>query len=309
MNSKAYPTMNSVRHCLQLDKKCEPAATFNSRTPQDTSQLSIGDRWYQIKMRVHDIRNPRTQVLERCYSRKSVSDDIELQHLFGKPYCKLKSSKFCPSESIKGLQDTCDLLDDYLQMSLRGKTRCQCFYDWPPLEDINPSKSKRRKLEECVDYKSNHSSKCVCQNSNQSKPVTSPKYFATIEQLSEVHQETQYHYEKKEKEINNSLCNRILDHYASISLETKIIRLKIEDLLGELPSSYLMALRYLDICVSAIAFKCFVKSCVEALQQIKKGEDIILISFPLLTRLYVGLLHVIGIMKVLHYAKVTSTPS
>ena len=81
-----------MRHCLQLDKKCEPAATFSSRTPQDTSQLSIEERWYQIKMRVYDIRNPRSQVLERCYSRKIKASHIELNNVIGKPYSTLKSS-------------------------------------------------------------------------------------------------------------------------------------------------------------------------------------------------------------------------
>jgi hypothetical protein len=301
--------MNSVRQCLQLDKKCEPAATFSSRIPQDTSQLSIGERWYQIKMRVYDIRNPRTQVLERCYSRKTKASHIELQTLFGKPYCRLKSSKFCPSEMIKVLQDTCDLLDDYIQQNVVGKKRCQCFYDWPPLDDTNPSNSKRRKLEECIDYKSDASTKCVCQNSNKRKIVTNPKYFTLQEQLSELLQEKLECYGKKEKYPNNAGCNRILEEYPSISEETKIIRLKMDDLLGDLPSSYLMALHYLDTSVSAVAFKCLVKRIVDVFQDLKKKDDILLFSFPLLTRLYVGLLHVIGIVKVLRDSKLLLMPS
>ena len=102
--------MNSVRHCLQLDKKCEPAATFSSRLPLDTSQINIEDRWNEIKVRVYDIRNPRSQMLERCKSTKHKSRYVPL---FGKSYSRLKSSKFCPSDIIKVLQDACDLLDDY----------------------------------------------------------------------------------------------------------------------------------------------------------------------------------------------------
>jgi len=298
--------MNSARHCLQLDKKCEPAATFSSRIPQDTSQISIEERWYQIKMRVYDIRNPRTQVLEKCNSRKTKLSHIEIQNLFGKPYYRLKSSKFCPSEMIKVLQDTCDLLGDYIQQSLVGNKRCQCFYDWPPLDDTNPSKSKRRKLEECVDYKSDISTKCVCQIATKRKIVTNPKYFTTEEQLSELPQE-KLRCHGKEKSTNDAFFNRILEEYPNISGETKIIRLNMDDLLGDLPSSYLMTLHYLDTSVSAVAFKCLVKRIVDVLQHLKKEDNILLFSFPLLTRLYVGLLHVIGIIKVLPDSKVGLT--
>ena len=297
---KATPSINSVRHCLQLDKKCEPAATFSSRIPQDTSQLSIEERWYQIKMRVYDIRNPRSQVLERCYSRKTKASHIELNNVFGKPYSTLKSSKFCPSEMIKVLQDTCDLLYDYIQQTLVGKKRCQCFYDWPPLEDTNPSKSKRRKLEECVDHKSEFSTECVCQKSNKRKILMNPKYFTTEQTFLELFHETTGCYGKMVKNENDALCNRILEEYPNISAETNIIRLKMDDVLEDLPSSYLMSLHYLDTSVSAVAFRCLVKRFVGVFQHLKQNDDIILCSFPLLTRLYVGLLYVIGIIKVLH---------
>ena len=152
--------MNSVRNCLQLDRKCEPASTFNSRLPSDTSRLNPDDRWNKIKMRVYDIRNPQTRMLEGCHIGQKNQSKVLLDFSFGKPYSRLQSSKFCQAELIKIIQEICDIIDDHAQKNLSRKRKCQCLFDWPPLETL-VNKSKRRRVNDKDVDTSNDPPKCV----------------------------------------------------------------------------------------------------------------------------------------------------
>ena len=292
--------MNSVKNCLQLDRKCEPAVTFSSRINCNDLSSSMEDRCHNIKTRVHDIRSPRTRMLERCKSVKDNYCDININFIFGKPYDNVQSSKFCPSEMIKVLQDTCDLMDDYTYGKFYGKKNCQCSYDWPTLADTNRRKCKRRKVVEPINENKSISTKCMCQSSPETKISLHPGYYTDKKKFSEIVREMIGCYGEKQKITNDDLCNRILEEYPTLSNRTEILRFVIKDSLGELPSNFLMSRRYLDTSVSSIAFKCLVKGCIECIQDIKVGDDLIIVNIPLLTRLYVGLLYVIGI-KVLHH--------
>ena len=68
-------------------------------------------------MRVYDIRNPQTRMLEICHLGQKNSSQVLLDFSFGKPYSCLQSSKFCQSEVIKVIQEICDILDDHNQKS------------------------------------------------------------------------------------------------------------------------------------------------------------------------------------------------
>lgn len=285
--------MNSVRYCLQLDRKCEPAATFSSRLSLDKAKLNPDDRWNKIKMRVYDIRNPQTRMLEICNLGQKNSSQVLLDFSFGKPYSCLQSSKFCQSEVIKVIQEICDILDDHNQKSLSRKRKCQCLFDWPPL-DVTMKKSKRRRMEDADHDTSKDSPKCVCESINERKIVSNPKYFTVKENFSERVREIIGCYGAKSKETSDILCNRVLEDYPDISQDTEIIRLELDDLLGNIPPSYLIAQHYLGTSASIDAFRCFLKSCIGSFQNIQSGYDILIVNFPLLTRLFVGLLHIIG---------------
>ena len=246
--------MNSVRYCLQLDRKCEPAATFSSRLSLDMSKLNPDDRWNKIKLRVYDIRNPQTRMLEICHLGQKNSSQVLLDFSFGKPYSSLKSSKFCQSEVIKVIQEICDILDDHAQKNLSRKRKCQCLFDWPPL-DITTKRSKRRKMDDSDAETPKTSPKCVCESINERKIVSNPKYFTVKENFSKRVREIIGCYGAKSKESNDVLCNRVLEDYPDISQETEIIRLEIDDLLGNIHPSYLIAQRYLGTSASIDAFK------------------------------------------------------
>lgn len=292
--------MNSVKSCLQLNRKCEPAVTFSSRINYNDLSSSMEDRCHNIKTRVHDIRSPRTQMLQRGKSLKDNYCDIHINFLFGKPYDNVQSSKFCPSEIIKVLQDTCDLMDDYTYGKFYGKKNCQCSYDWPTLADTNPKKCKRRKVVEPVNENKSISTTCMCQSSPERKISLHPGYYTDKKRFSEIVREMIGCYGEEQKITNDDLCNRILEEYPNLSNRTEILRFAMKDSLGGLPANFLMARRYLDTSISSIAFKCLVKGCIECIEDIKVGDDLIIVNIPLLTRLYVGLLYVIGI-KVLHH--------
>ena len=298
--SSSPDIMNSVRYCLQLNKKCEPAATFSSRVSLDTTQLSIKDRWHHLKMRVHEIRTPRTRIIERCYLEESQFKHVDICSLLGKPYSKIKSSKFCPSEAIEVLQDTCDLLDDFTYGELQGNKRCQCSYDRPVLDDANQNSSKRKRFE-CGGLNSEDAFKCVCQGAKKKKVIPNSIHFTTKERFSKVVREINGCYGEKQKITDSDLCNRILEDSPEISEQTKILRFETRDASEELPSSILMARRYLDASVSSLAFRCFLKGSIDSIQELNRCENLLVVNFPLLTRLYVGLLHVIGNIRYLSY--------
>ena len=285
--------MNSVRNCLQLDRKCEPASTFNSRLPSDTSRLNPDDRWNKIKMRVYDIRNPQTRMLEGCHISQKNQSKVLLDFSFGKPYSRLQSSKFCQSELIKIIQEICDIIDDHAQKNLSRKRKCQCLFDWPPLES-SVNKSKRRRVNDKDVDTSGDPPKCVCESVNNRKIVSNPKYYTVKENFSDKVREIIGCYGDKSKETRDNLCNRILEDYPDIPQDTEIIRLEIDDLLANISPSYLIAQRYLVTSASSDAFKCFLKSCIGSIKNIQRGCDILIVNFPLLTRLFVGLLCIIG---------------
>ena len=285
--------MNSVRHCLQLDRKCEPASTFSSRLPSDTSKLNPDDRWNKVKVRVYDIRTPPTRMLEISHIGQKNCSKVLLDFSFGKSYSSLKSSKFCQSELIRILQEICDILDDHAQKNLSRKRKCQCLFDWPLL-DVAMKDSKRRRVDGNESDTSRDSTHCACETLNKRKIVSNPKYFTVKENFSDKVREIIGCYGEKSKETSDSLCNRILEDYPDIPQDTEIIRLEIDDLLANISPSYLIAQRYLVTSSSGDAFKCFLKSCISSLQNIKRGCDILIVNFPMLTRLFVGLLFIIG---------------
>jgi len=129
---------------------------------------------------------------------------------------------------------------------------------------------------------------------NSGKIVSNPKYCAVKENFSDKVREIIGCYGDKSKETRDNLCNRILEDYPDIPQDTEIIRLEIDDLLANISPSYLIAQRYLVTSASSDAFKCFLKSCIGSIKNIQRGCDILIVNFPLLTRLFVGLLCIIG---------------
>ena len=258
-----------------------------------------------MKTRVFDIRNPRTRRLEWCNSGKTKSSLLELKPLFGKPYSTIKSSKFCPSAIINVLQGVCDLLDDYSSGDSNDAKKCQCTYDWPRLEDTNLRQSKRLRLmkTESKSKKSSSPTKCVCYISPKRKMTRNLKYYTHRKRLSAMVREILGSHGEKQRITTNDLYNRILEEYPEMSTKTEVFRFQMKESMGDATTSNLIARRYLDTCVSPIAFKALVKGCILSLQHIKRGEDMLVVNFPLLTRLYVGLLHIIGIIKVLNGTK------
>ena len=289
----------NVRQCLQMDKKCEPAATFSSRLTADTNKLNIEDRWHLMKMRVYDIRNPRSRRLEWCNSGKSKLFSIHLEPSFGKPYSTLKSSKFCPSAIIHVLKEVCDLLNDYSSLNgdLSDKQECQCGFDWPSIDNTLPRRSKRIRLKKGSIIST--SSKCPCQVSPKRKTTSNPAYYTVRKNLSVIVREILDCDGEKARITNDNLYNRILEEYPEVSKNAEIMLFLIKESFGDLSESHLIARHYLEACASSAALKAFVRGCITSLKHIKRGEDLIIVNFPLLARVHAGLLHVIGTIKVL----------
>ena len=232
-------------------------------------------------------------MLEISHIGQKNCSKVLLDFSFGKSYSSLKSSKFCQSELIRILQEICDILDDHAQKNLSRKRKCQCLFDWPLL-DVAMKDSKRRRVDGNESDTSRDSTHCACETLNKRKIVSNPKYFTVKENFSDKVREIIGCYGEKSKETSDSLCKRILEDYPDIPQDTEIIRLEIDDLLANISPSYLIAQRYLVTSSSGDAFKCFLKSCISSLQNIKRGCDILIVNFPMLTRLFVGLLFIIG---------------
>ena len=312
--------VNSIRGCLQMDEKSETADTFNSQVSSTPNKLSFTKRWHQVKEKVLQIRIPKKpRRVEVC----TLEASLELKPLFGKPYDKIRSSKFCPSSIIAVLDELYDLIKELNYKQNIPCIKCSSndsssgFFSLDSSSDSGSDLggefdgTKRIRLDFETDDGGKQTPKsticrCACSPSiyNGNDCISlNPVFCQMADQVLEC-ETTGHTAGSPEKTSIGEICKILLRFSPNIASNTGILAFHAkgdEEAAKESPgggggdTSYLQ--RYLDICANSEAIESFVNGCLVAVQKAERSSNLLIVNFPLLTRVYVGVLYVLGIFK------------